>query len=193
MQDLYTTIEKTALAFVSSIGEESHEKYLAPGFETTYGPLQQEIPLDTSLVHLDNLTYKNYYKSELDKFSIDSNKRLLDSSVDPKKRKAWLWYQLELQNAGELLGSPYEKVIMEVMWLIDLTEDGKKVLRCRQYLDTIGCDAFFPDQADAAQASFPTPGPSEGVSTQESLDALTAIDERNAVEDFLKGLSVSRS
>ena len=188
MQDLYTTIEETALAFVASVGNELHEAYLAPSFERSYGPLQQEIPESTPLAQLDNLTYKDHYEIELTKFSIESDKRLLDSSIDPKKCKAWLWYQLELQDAGELLGSPYEKVVMEVMWLLDLSEDGKKVTRCRQYLDTMGCDAFFPEQAEAAHAHFLA-----SETGQDALHRLTAIDEENGVEDIMKGLNVSQS
>ncbi|KAI5361922.1 hypothetical protein Slin15195_G055720 [Septoria linicola] len=192
MQDLYATIEATALAFIANIGEDN-DNYLAEELTTSYGPLQQEIPEDSSLAELDNATYQDYFKLELDSFTIGSKKRLLDSAIDPKKRKAWLWYQLEFKQADELLGAPYEKVVMEVMWLLDFTEDGKLVTSCRQYLDTVACDAFFSEQAEAAPDSVPAMDLGENQAAHESLTALTAIEEHDEVDDFLRSLTVSRS
>lgn len=196
MQELYATIEETALGFVASLGDEARDKYLAADFEATYAPLQDEIPHDIPIGELDNPTYTHYFSSQLDRLSIEADKRLLDSVIDPKKRKAWLWYQLELENAEELLGAPFEKVVMEVIWMMEFTEDGKKIIRCKQYLDTVACDTFFPEQAravEAAQESFPATDSDADEAAHIQVTSLTTTDDEDAANDFLQGLTVSRS
>ncbi|KAM3416439.1 hypothetical protein BST61_g8034 [Cercospora zeina] len=196
MQDLYATIEETALGFVASLGNETRDKYLAPEFGATYAPLQQELAHGSSVHQLDNPTYTDYFSSQLDRLAIEADKHLLDSVIDPKKRKAWLWYQLELKDADELLGAPFEKIVMEVVWMMELTEDGKKIVRCRQYLDTVACDTFFPNEASAVQAAqenFAATDLDADDAAHTQVTSLSPSDDEDTTNDFLEGLTVSRS
>ncbi|KAF2213924.1 hypothetical protein CERZMDRAFT_95951 [Cercospora zeae-maydis SCOH1-5] len=196
MQDLYATIEETALGFVASLGNEARDTYLAPEFEATYAPLQQVLPHDTPVNELDNPTYTHYFSSQLDRLAIEADKRLLDSVIDPKKRKAWLWYQLEFKDAEELWAAPFEKIVMEVVWMMELTEDGKKIVRCRQYLDTVACDTFFPGEASAVQAAqenFPATDLDAEGTAHTQVTSLVPSDDEDTTDEFLKGLTVSRN